>query len=135
MLTRPSDLDLAVFFARHPLSLLSSESLSAFLGYPLKDIAESLETLLAAGVLRRRQTGVHAARYYELIVDGPAATVAWLEPLLTVARTREGRLALLKEISRRAHDDRGHPRSNDAPRPGPRRLADRDSKTNETKTG
>ena len=68
-MTRPCDLDLAVFFARHPRSLLSSDSLSAFLGYQIKDIADSLDVLLAAGILRRRQTSAHAARLYELTME------------------------------------------------------------------
>lgn len=99
VLTRPCDLDLAVFFARHPRSLLSSDSLSAFLGYQIKDIADSLDVLLAAGILRRKQTSAHAARLYELTIESSEAE--WLERVMALAATRHGRLALLEEIARR----------------------------------
>ncbi len=134
VLTRPSDLDLVVFFARHPRSLLTSESLAAFLGYDLKAIADSLDALLAAGILRRRQSAAHAARFYELIVDGSSD---WFGPLLALARTRNGRLALLKELARRSNrgPTRSHP-VQERSRPGPRRIvAPRPDATNETKIG
>lgn len=136
VLVRPSDLDLVVFFARHPRSLLASESLSAFLGYELKDIAESLDTLLAAGILRRRQTSAHAARLYELIADGPSAG-DWLETLLALAKTRSGRLALLTEMARRSRGEQRMSLSTpDSARLGPRRLAAPGSApTKTTKTG
>lgn len=122
VLTRPCDLDLAVFFARHPRSLLSSDSLSAFLGYPIASIAESLDVLIAAGILRRRQTSAHAARLYELTIEH-ASGDEWLERLMALASTRHGRLALLEEIARRSGDSAS---TADAPtRPGPRRVVKR----------
>ena len=99
ILKHPCDLDLVVFFARHPRSLLSSDSLSAFLGYQIKDIADSLDALLSAGLLRRRQTSAHAARLYELTMESSEAE--WLERVMALASTRHGRLALLEEIARR----------------------------------
>lgn len=98
---RPCDLDLIVFFGQHPRSLLSSESLAAFLGYDIKQVAQSLDDMLAAGVIRRRQTTAHAARLYELVLDGPASS-EWLGDLLTQASTRPGRMALLDEMARRS---------------------------------
>jgi hypothetical protein len=56
VLNNPCDLDLVIFFAGHPRSLLASESLASFLGYELKEIADSLDTLLAAGLLTRAQS-------------------------------------------------------------------------------
>jgi hypothetical protein len=47
------DLDLFLFFVGHSQSLLTSESLAAFVGYELKQIAESLEMLLGAGPIKR----------------------------------------------------------------------------------
>src|SRR4030095_5447918 len=64
VLNNPCDLDLLIFFAGHPRSLLASEALASFLGYELKEIADSLDTLLAAGLLTRAQSSVHAARLY-----------------------------------------------------------------------
>jgi len=98
------DIDVAVFFARHPRSLLSAESLSAFLGYELNDIAQSLDVLLAAGLLRRRQTSAHVARLYELTSER-ASVGEWLDRLTALASSRHGRLALLEELAQRAHGD------------------------------
>ena len=132
--TRPCDLDLAVFFARHPRSLLSSDSLSAFLGYDIKAIAASLDVLIAAGLLRRRQTSAHAARLYELTNEHSSGD-EWLDQLMALASTRHGRLALLEEIARQ-RGDAGAPQSEAPGRPGPRRIERRRQRRNdETKTG
>lgn len=100
VLTTPCDLDLFLFFARHPRSLLSSESLASFLGYELGVIAQSLEVLLAARLIERRQGGAHAARMYEFSNHGGAGR--WLPTLLKSAATRSGRLALRRALSARA---------------------------------
>jgi hypothetical protein len=47
------DLDLLLFFHRHPRSLLTSDELAAFVGYDIKQIAESLEAFIEAGLLGR----------------------------------------------------------------------------------
>ena len=126
VLKQPCDLDLAVFFARHPRSLLSSESLAALLGYEIKQVAQSLDVLLAAGILRRRQTSAHAARLYEMTSeDLPGGD--WVESLLALSSTRQGRLALLNELDRRSQRESGAARSrlDTAARPGPRRIDSR----------
>ena len=98
VLNNACDLDLLIFFARHPRSLLASESLANFLGYDLKEIADSLETLLAAGLLTRTQTPAHAARLY---VFAPEATNGdWFPSLVALASTREGRLAFRQALPR-----------------------------------
>lgn len=122
VLRRPCDLDLAVFFARHPRSLLSSDSLSAFLGYQIADIADSLDVLIAAGILRRRQTSAHAARLYELTIEHSSGD-EWLDRLMALASTRHGRLALLEEIARRSGDPA--PAADADTHPGPRRVVKR----------
>ena len=122
-LTRVSDLDLLVFFSRYPRALLSSESLAAFLGYDLKDIADSLEVLMAAGLLTRVQTPAHAARLYVFApVEGSGD---WLPSLVALASTRDGRLALRRGL--RTRRDAGAERAQrDKPdsmmKPGPRRM-------------
>lgn len=118
---RACDLDLMVFFGRHPRSLLSTDSLAAFLGYDIKQIAQSLDLMLAAGVLRRKQTTAHAARLYELIVGEPASG-EWLEELLAQASTRPGRQALLAEIDRRAGEQPPEVDGSSDVSPGPRRI-------------
>ena len=124
--TRPCDIDLAIFFARHPRSLISAECLSAFLGYELNDIAESLDVLLAAGLLRRRQTSAHAARLYELTGEH-SSEGDWLDRLTALASTRHGRLALLEELVQRAHTnaDQSAPKADAAERRRPRRIVAR----------
>ena len=99
VLRRPSDLDLLIFFSRHPRALLSSEHLAAFLGYSAKEIAPSLDLLLESGVVSRTPHAKHTARMY-LIAD--PSRVDWLPGLKRTASTREGRLALIKALRRRS---------------------------------
>ena len=98
-LKRPCDLDLLLFFARHPQSMLASESIAGFLGYGLQDIAESLDLLLAAGLLTRTQTSAHAARLYVFTADTTSGD--WLPSLLRTASSREGRGALMTALRAR----------------------------------
>ena len=122
-LTRVCDLDLLMFFARHPRALLASESLAGFTGYDLKDIADSLEVLMTAGLLARAQTPAHAARLYVFAPDDTDRE--WLESLVTLASTREGRLALRHALRARrdAGSEPGQHRKPDAmTKAGPRRL-------------
>ena len=123
VLNNACDLDLLVFFARHPRSLLASESLASFLGYDLKQIADSLETLLAAGLLTRTQTTAHAARLYVFALE--ATNGDWLPPLVERASTREGRLALRQALPRGRRDaasESAQPIKHDSVAHGPRRL-------------
>ena len=99
------DLDLLLFFVAHSRSLLASESLAAYLGYELKQIADSLEVLLAAGLLKRTQTSAHAARLY--VLEAGATNHEWLPRLLEIASTRQGRAALRKTLARRAGEAPG----------------------------
>jgi hypothetical protein len=66
----PCDLDLLLFFVRHPTALLASETLASYAGYDMKVIARSLERLLVAGLIVRRQTATHSARLY-VCAGGP----------------------------------------------------------------
>jgi hypothetical protein len=106
VLRYPRDLDLLVFFARHPRALLSSDQIAAFLGYGTNDIAASLELLLEAGFVTRTPHPRHAARMYVLAATPPGG--GWLPALTNLAATREGRLALIREIRRRASDALSH---------------------------
>ena len=109
VLKHACDLDLLVFFARHPRSLLASESLASFLGYDLKDIAASLDVLLGAGLLKRAQTPAHAARLYVFALDGAhvGPDGGWLPALLEMASTRQGRLALREALRCRSSEGPG----------------------------
>src|SRR5262249_22273747 len=96
------DVDLLLFFAAHPRTLLASETLASYLGYELKQIADSLEILLAAGLIKRTQSAAHAARLYLLVTDG--SSPEWLRPLLEVASTRQGRAMLKNALKQRPHE-------------------------------
>ena len=103
----PCDLDLLLFFARHPHTLLASESLACFLGYELKQIARSLDLLLAAELIKRTQTSAHAARLYLLVPDG--VNHKWFQPLFEMASTRQGRAALRQALSFRMLEEKKEP--------------------------
>ena len=123
VLKHACDLDLLIFFARHPRSLLASESLASFLGYDLKEIADSLDVLLSARLLTREQTSAHAARLYVFAIDHTSggANSDWVPSLLALASTREGRLALRQALTRRRRDTASG-RPDAMARPGPRRV-------------
>lgn len=89
------DLDLLIFFARHPTALLTSEQLAHWLGHELKAIAVSLDVLLDAGLIERNQNPAHAARMY---VFRDSVGGGWLPSLLRLAKTRAGRLALIEAL-------------------------------------
>ena len=96
----PCHLDLLAFLYRHPRTLLTSENLAGFVGYPLKDIATSLETFIEAGLLGRTapQSG-HAARLFLLLLDGPQG--GGVKALLELASTRPGRQGILEVLNGR----------------------------------
>ena len=84
------DLDLLLFFYRHPCALLSSELIVAYLGYHHEQVAKSLERLIEAGLLTRSQNPAHAARLYTLQLG--SASGGLLASLLKIAATPQGRL-------------------------------------------
>ncbi|HSA87815.1 MAG TPA: hypothetical protein VLE46_16690 [Nitrospira sp.] len=94
------DLDLLVFLYRHPRALLTSEQLAVFVGYPLKDIAKALNTLIEAGLLgRMAQHSGHAARMFLLLLDGPQG--GGVKTLLELASRRQGRQGILEAMDGR----------------------------------
>ena len=92
VLRDPCDLDLLVFFVRHPRVLLTSDQIAAFLGYEVQRLGESLDVLVTAKLLTRVQAPTSAARLHVLAIGGPHDD--WLPSLVAVASTREGRLTL-----------------------------------------
>jgi hypothetical protein len=83
------DLDLLLFFNRHPRALLTSEQIVAYLGYDRERVEKSLDGLMAAGLLTRSQHPSHAARMYVLELAGVPDGL--LPSLLKIAATRQGR--------------------------------------------
>lgn len=104
------DLDLLVFFHRHPRVLLTSERLVAVLGYDLKQIAASLETLIAAKVVTRTQLQTTGARMYTF--EALASDNDSLALLLRTASDRAGWLAIIRALEgRRVTEPDGASRS------------------------
>ena len=85
------DLDLLLFFYRHPSALLTSDLIVAYLGYSPEQVAKSFERLIEAGLLTRSQSPSHAAQLYALELGGDLGP---LSSLLRIASTREGRLGV-----------------------------------------
>ena len=96
-LGHPCDLDLLLFFHRHPRAVLTSERLTVYVGYELSRVAQSLEVLIAAGLLTRAQRPTGSARVYLLSSSGRLK--GWLDALMRVASTRAGRLAVIAALS------------------------------------
>ena len=107
-LNHPCDLDLLLFFRRHPDSLTTSEQLAKFAGYDLRQIGRSLDALVEHQLVLRSQNPTHAARRYRLapIVEGE-----WLHRLLRVADTLNGR----RELRRLLKDGASPPESTASP--------------------
>ena len=122
VLRHPCDLDLLLFFHRHPRAILTSERLAAYVGYDLNQLARSLDVLTNAGLLERSQNPTHAARLYVLRHPRPD----WLRSVLDIASTREGREKLMQSMKAAAERMRRSIRSR-ARRPIRRRAATRET--------
>ena len=90
------DLDLLLFFYRHPRALLTGDQLVAYLGYDRERIEDSIEGLIEAGLLTRSQNPARAARLYVLKVGGVSGGL--LSSLAKIAATREGRQAAMRRL-------------------------------------
>jgi hypothetical protein len=93
VLRHPCDLDLVLFFYRHPHALLTSDRLAAYVGYELNQVGRSLDLLTEAGLLERSQNPTHARMY----VLKPAES-GWLASLLEISSTRDGRHDLIQAM-------------------------------------
>ena len=100
-LEHPCDLDLLLFFNRHPQAFLKSERLAEYVGYDLPQIQRSLETLMTAGLLRQSPESTRPARLYVLTRSSSSPLGGWLSSLLRIAATREGRLAVIRALKQR----------------------------------
>lgn len=104
----PCDLDLLLFFARHPDALMTSEQLAVLVGYDLQQIAKSLDLLVERKVLRRKQNPTHPARLYRFRADH------WdprFRDTLKVASTVEGRREINRVLSQRQRPKGRTPRN------------------------
>ena len=76
---------------------MTSERLAQVLGYAAPQVRESLDRFIDGGLLARSPNPGHAARLFELVIDGPAETA--LRRVLTLAVDRKGRGSLLDALS------------------------------------
>ena len=98
-LKHPCDLDLLLFFDRHPRAFLIRERLAEYVGYDLTQVEDSLETLITAGLLRRSPGSTHPAQLY--VLTRGSTLGGWLSSLLRIAATREGRLTVIHVLKQR----------------------------------
>jgi hypothetical protein len=98
-LRHPCDLDLLLFFYRHPRAFLISERLAEYVGYDLPQVAESLQDLISAGLLRRSPNATHPAQLY--VLTRSSTLGKRLSSLLRFAAAREGRLAAIHALKQR----------------------------------
>ena len=96
VLESPCDLDVLVFFHRHPRAFLNTFDLAQRVGYDTAEIDCSIENLLGAGLVTSSKPRESAtARLYEF-TPGRWATV--LPRFLWVASTADGRRALRRAL-------------------------------------
>lgn len=91
------DLDLLLFFYRHPRTLLTGERLVSYLGHDREQVAKSLDGLIEAGLLTRSQNPSHTARLYTLELD--ALPGGLLSSFLKLAATRQGRQEAMRLLA------------------------------------
>jgi hypothetical protein len=107
VLRHPCDLDLLTFLARHRRTLLANEQIADLLGYAFKQIEASLELLVGAGLVTRMTNGTRDTQM--CVLAAADSSREWLPDLLQVARTREGRLAMLQALKRAEPDSLATP--------------------------
>lgn len=91
------DLDLLMFFYRHPCALLSVEQVAAQVGYARERVEESLDALIDSGLLKHSESPSHAARLYALqLGSAPGEQVT---PILQIAATHEGRRKVMRLLA------------------------------------
>ena len=98
MLRDRCDLDLLLFFVRHPRVLLSSDQIATLLGHTVKQLDDSLKAFVTANLLSRTQKPSGFARLY-VFADGDAP--GWLSSLVELTSTREGQLAIRSALADR----------------------------------
>jgi hypothetical protein len=98
------DLDLLLFFSRHPRVVLSSEQLATYVGYDLQQIAGALDRLLGARLLTRALNRGAPGRMYVLEADH---SEEWLEPLRRMCAKPDGRNALKALLKQRQSQNGG----------------------------
>ncbi len=92
------DLDLLLFFSRHPRVVLGGEQLATYVGYEVQQVARALDLFLGRGLLKRTLHPSAPGRMYVLEVDHAEE---WLEPLRKLCAMPDGRNALKALLKQR----------------------------------
>jgi DNA-binding MarR family transcriptional regulator len=104
----PCDLDLLVFFARHPDALITSDQLALLVGYDVTLVARSLDLLVEHNLVQRSQNPTHLARLYRFRAEH------WdpkFQEILKIASTLEGRRQLRRLLNQRQQRSKRTPRN------------------------
>ena len=96
------DLDLLLFFYRHPRALLTSERIAACLGYERDQIVKSLDRLTDTRFLTCSQNSSRAARLY--VLEWGAVPGGLLSSFLQIAAMRQGRQDVLQLLRSGGND-------------------------------
>jgi hypothetical protein len=101
-LTRQCDLDVLLFFSRHPRALLTLDDLVSRVGYSHEEVRAALHVLQGAGLMAWSKNAfedLEASRLYQLT---PGTWEDLLPAFLWAAKTPEGRRALRLALRRSA---------------------------------
>jgi DNA-binding transcriptional ArsR family regulator len=96
-LQRPCDLDLLLFLARHPRTLMTGDQLARLLGYSRDEVGRAMDVLVGAGLITRSESPNRAAAMH--VVATATAHDEWLDACLAFASTRDGRLTLRRTLA------------------------------------
>ena len=91
------DLDLMLFFYRHPRVLLTADRLATCVGYDREPVARALDGLIAGGLLAQIRSRSNTVNLYVLELGGLASEA--LASLLEFAVSRDGRLSVLRLLT------------------------------------
>ena len=91
------DLDLMLFFYRHPRALLTSDRLAICVGYDREPVARALDGLIAGGLLAQIRSRSNTVNLYVLELGGLASEA--LASLLEFAVSRDGRLGVMRLLT------------------------------------
>jgi DNA-binding MarR family transcriptional regulator len=100
----PCDLDVLIYFLRHPSVLLTLDDLAAHVGYDVHDVGASIAVLVARGLLEYSKHGAER-RQSEATLYGFTLRKwdAIRGPLLYVASSADGRRSLRRALT---HNER-----------------------------
>jgi hypothetical protein len=95
-----SEWDVLTFLYRRHTSLTSAADIAVLLGGNNVDVGASLDRLASVGLIQRSR-GSQGVRLYQISVPADPLRCSSFIELMELAKSREGRLLLLKHLPRR----------------------------------